>query len=128
MRNREFGSAVVGAAGPGANLVIAVIFGLLVRAQALWAPLLGAGGLPLIEIASIIALTNLVLAVFNLVPIPPLDGSKVLFALLPPGFESIRTFLESYGFFILLAFIFYFSSWIFPVVSGLFRLLTGMGL
>ncbi len=126
LRNQKWGPAIVGAAGPAANISIALIFGIALR----FLPELanGVGGsflMNFITIASIITLLNLVLAVFNLVPIPPLDGSKVLFALLPYNWRNLQNFLEQYGFFLLLLFIFFFSRWIFPVVIFLFRLITG---
>ena len=68
------------------------------------------------------------LAVFNLVPIPPLDGSRVLFTLLPYRMDHVRQFLEQYGFILLLVFIFFFSSVIFPVVTFLFKIFTGVNL
>ncbi len=128
VKNRELGSAIVGAAGPAANIALALIFGLLLRFSDFWAPGFGATGIALASAAGTIAIINLGLAVFNLVPIPPLDGSKVLFALLPYGMESIRLFLERFGVIILLVFIFNFSHWIVPIVTGLFRLITGFGL
>lgn len=126
LRNQKWGPAIVGVAGPLANICIALVFGIILRflpdfvgAQS------GSFVLNLITIASLITLLNLVLAVFNLVPIPPLDGSKVLFSVLPYSWRNMQNFLEQYGFFVLLLFIFFFSSWIFPVVTFLFRLITG---
>lgn len=127
VKNRELGSAIVGAAGPATNLALALIFGLALRFSDVWVPLLGSAGGALASAAGMIVIINIGLAIFNLVPIPPLDGSKVLFALLPSGLESVREFLERFGFILLLVFIFYFSHWIVPVVRGLFRFLTGFG-
>ena len=72
-----------------------------------------------------IVYANLLLMVFNLVPIPPLDGSKILFAVLPDSMYQFKLNFERYGFIILLFFIFYFFQWIIPIISWLFRLITG---
>lgn len=124
LRNQKWGSAMVGAAGPAANILIAIVFGLSLRFMPM------ATDLPLlqnlIQIFAIIVLLNILLAVFNLVPIPPLDGSKVLFSMLPPSMSHIQMFLERYGFIILLFFIFFAFSIIFPIVGFIFRLITGM--
>lgn len=116
LRNQKWGPALVGLAGPAANLMAAVFFGLLVRF------------LPYSEFSSllaIIAYANILLMVFNLVPIPPLDGSKILFAVLPDSMERLKVNLERFGFIILLLFIFYFFHLITPLVSWLFRFITG---
>lgn len=125
LRNQKWGPAIVGAAGPAANISIAVIFGLLIR----FVPALTRDGGQFVEnfitIAVAITVLNLVLAVFNLIPIPPLDGSKVLFALLPYKWQNIQHVLERYGFFILLIFIFFFAQLLVPVINVLFRLIAG---
>lgn len=126
LRDQKWGPAIVGAAGPGANIALALIFGLSIR----FLPDLanGVSGLFIfnfITIASIIALLNLILAFFNLIPIPPLDGSKVLFALMPYHWYGVRAFLEQYGLFLLLIFIFFFARVLLPVVLFFFRLITG---
>ncbi len=127
LRNQKWGPAIVGMAGPLANVLLAVVFGLTLR----FLPLLeesipGMYFYNFMMIASAIAFLNLILAFFNLIPIPPLDGSKVLFSLLPYQWTGVRGFLEQYGFIIFLFFIFFFSGFlIWPAVYS-FRLLTGM--
>ncbi|QQG45013.1 MAG: site-2 protease family protein [Candidatus Sungiibacteriota bacterium] len=126
LRNQKWGPALVGAAGPLANISLAVIFGLLVRfLPSLSVGLSGIFILNFITIASTIALLNLALAFFNLVPIPPLDGSKVLFGILPYQWRGVQYFLEQYGTFLLLIFIFFFARLLFPIVLFFFRLITG---
>ena len=114
--NRKWGPALVGVAGPAANLIVAVAFGMLVRF------------LPANAFTSVVALVvyaNILLAVFNLAPIPPLDGSKILFAVLPESMENFKINLERWGFVILLFFIFYLFNWIVPIIQWLFEIITG---
>jgi Zn-dependent protease len=128
LRDQKWGPAIVGAAGPASNFIMAIIFGLCVR--------LGHAGLftfipaaPLVaflEIASLITFINIILGVFNLVPIPPLDGSKVLFALFPYQWHRIQNALEIYGWILLILFIFGFSWIIGPISSLIFKLITGI--
>lgn len=126
LRSPKWGPAIVGIAGPLANISLALIFGLLFRFLPGFAD--GASGgfiLNFMAMASTIAILNLALAFFNLVPIPPLDGSKVLFAILPYEWRGLQTMLEQYGFFLLLIFIFFFSRWLGPVILSVFRLIAG---
>ncbi len=116
LSNRKWGPALVGVAGPAANLLAAIVFGLLVRFLEPSA---------FTSLLAIIAYANILLMVFNLVPIPPLDGSKVLFAFLPDSMENFKINLERYGFIILLFFIFYFFSWIIPIMGWIFKFITG---
>ncbi len=126
LRNQKWGPALVGAAGPLANISMALVFGLLIRfLPSIADGVSGAFILNFMTVAGTIAFLNLVLAIFNLVPIPPLDGSKVLFSLLPYEWRGVRIFLEQYGFFLLLIFIFFFVQWLFPIVLFFFRLITG---
>ncbi|OGZ97574.1 MAG: hypothetical protein A3J10_03740 [Candidatus Sungbacteria bacterium RIFCSPLOWO2_02_FULL_54_10] len=126
LRNQKWGPAIVGTAGPAANVALALVFGLLVRFLPEMAGVLPAGfAFNFIIIASTIALLNLGLACFNLLPIPPLDGSKVLIALLPYPWRWIETALQQYGFILLIMFIFFFSGFLSPLIFFLFRLLTG---
>ena len=76
----RFNEAIVAGAGPLSNLALAILFGLAIRSQALSASAN--------EILFLVVLVNVMLFLFNLLPIPPLDGSKVLEALLPRGLAA----------------------------------------
>ncbi len=129
LRNRKTGTMLVASAGIAANLLIALIFGLLIRYAFVFgiAPLdvANAAIMPFYKITTIIVVTNLVLALFNLVPIPPLDGSKILFELLPFEWRPVLNFLERWGMFILLFFIIFLWAKALPLISAAFNLLTG---
>lgn len=117
LRNQRWGSVAVALAGPGGNFVLAFIFGLMTQFFA---------GSVLGMVLSIVVYANVVLGVFNCVPIPPLDGSKLLYALLPPRLsEQAQAFFDRYGIIVLLAFIFFFSSWISPVIRVVYNFFTG---
>ncbi len=124
LKNPERDSAFIALAGPSSNIAIALLFGVLFR-------ILAASNIVLANTATITTLfffiiqINIALAVFNLIPIPPLDGSKILFPLLPQSAERLRVFLERYGFLILLAFIFFGFDFLFPIMEFLFRIITG---
>ena len=105
LRNQKYGSAIVGAAGPLSNLALALIAGVLMRTFLV----LGIQDGFFLQILATVILINILLFVFNLLPIPPLDGSKVLFAVLPVS-EHTKMVLDQYGFVVLLAFIFLFSA------------------
>lgn len=125
LRNQQWGPGLVAVAGPLANIFVALVFGFIIRFEGLLPFVVPAAFL---EISTLVVLLNLVLAVFNLVPIPPLDGSKVLFVILPYHMDYIQQFLEQYGFFLLLIFIFFFFNFLFPVVGFLFHVFTGIHL
>lgn len=122
LRNERWGTVAVAAAGVLANLFIAVFFGLALR---LLIPSLPAENL--VTFISSIIIVNLALAFFNLVPIPPLDGSKILFGLLPGTWSNAMAVVERYSLFLLVAFIFFFSQYLSPLVFGAFRFITGLG-
>lgn len=122
LRDRKYGAAKVSFAGPGANLAIALFFGLLLRFFSGPIAEILPGVIPLF--VGIVYL-NLVLAIFNLLPIPPLDGSHILFDFLPPSLASMRGFLLRYGLFILLFFIFFLFRYLFPFIDWLFRMIAG---
>lgn len=116
LRNQKWGPVLVAFAGPAANLVLAAVFGVIVQ-------LMPTGGLA--ELLALIVYANVLLAIFNLVPIPPLDGSKLLYALLPDSMVGVRQFLDKYGWIILLLFIFQFFYLIQPIIIFFFALFTG---
>src|SRR3989344_8910206 len=122
LRNQKWGTVLVAAAGALSNLTLAVFFGLLIR----FSGLLGIHSQAFLSISGLIVLVNLVLAIFNLIPIPQLDCSKILFSLLPTGARRVQIFLERYSFVVLIAFIFFGWQYLGPVVFGLFKLLTGV--
>ncbi len=117
----KYGEAIVAGAGPMSNILLAICFGLLIRLAPAWS-------LPdsFVSLAAVIVITNIVLAVFNLVPIPPLDGSKILFAFLPARFDHLRNSLERYGFLILLFFVLFLWEIVTPLIGFLFSFLTGL--
>ena len=128
--DQKYGEAKVAAAGPLVNIALAVFFGLLIRF---------AGDLGLtpafIELAAYIVYINILLAFFNMIPIPPLDGSKILAALLPFGaamrYRELMQTAERYGLFFTFAFIFIFITLLWGPFSALveifFSLFTGLG-
>jgi Zn-dependent protease len=118
LKNPKSGSGIIAWAGPASNLAIASIFALFVAFFAVN---------PLILAAfHYIILINLMLAVFNLVPIPPLDGSKIMAALLPYR-SPIVTFIEHNAFILLIGFLFFGLSAVQAIVKVLFWLLTSAG-
>lgn len=119
LRDQKWGSVWVAAAGVLANLFIALFFGLVLRFLGDYLP-----DPRMINILSIIVIVNIALAVFNMIPIHPLDGSKVVYPILPI-LKPIENFIEQYSFIVLLIFIFFFSQYLAPVVFGIFNLIVG---
>lgn len=120
LRNPRSGEAIIAAAGPAVNIAIAGIAGIVFR-------LVGGEGI-LGAFLILTVIINLVLAIFNLVPIPPLDGSKLMFAAFPQVFHhNFRATLEGMGFFLVVIFIAFFaSSVIWPIVSSLAGVFLGI--
>jgi Zn-dependent protease len=121
LRYQRWGPALVGLAGPAANFSLAVLFAGLIRL----ADYYGLGLTPFFLFFHVIVWINLVLGTFNLVPIPPLDGSKILFAAMPYSWESLKIFLEQYGFIILIIFLFLGFQFLIPLVLLIYGLLVG---
>lgn len=107
LQNGRNGEAMVAAAGPVANLILAVAAALPLRYLLGHPELQPQFGL-LFDILVIFVRLNLILMLFNFVPVPPLDGSKVLLALVNPRTAwQWRPILEQYGLFILLILFFF---------------------
>jgi Zn-dependent protease len=131
LKNQRWGEAMVAGAGPAVNIVIALVFGLLIRFDVLAA----FGGTEMVSLAMYIVYINVLLALFNMIPIPPLDGSKILTAFLPyKGMMAMRRFeamMAQYGFIGLFLFIFVFIFFLWPifasVLSWIVFLITGQG-
>ncbi len=146
LKDSKYGDLKVALAGPGSNFVMAVLFGLLARFMAI-PPLLktdlinnilagdfgsvlgqmsGSLGASIFVMSVAICFINLILMFFNLIPIPPLDGSKVLMTFLPPDWQIKFQQIEPWGIFIVLAFLFLgLIDLIFVPLFLLFRILIG---
>jgi len=103
LRNPARDMLYVSLAGPGANLLLAVSSEILIKILALLAGLLpNAFVYPAVNMAAASVWINIVLAIFNLVPIPPLDGSEILIRLLPHEMARNYARLAPFGFILLL--------------------------
>jgi Zn-dependent protease len=148
LRDQKYGPAIVGAAGPISNILIALVFGIFLRifmsinlvpANDVMAlknillfsggSLLGSGLSAIAIIFIVIIYVNILLAFFNLIPFPPLDGSKILFAALPIS-EETKLRLEQGGFMFLLLFIVLLSGPVFTIIRfvefAFFKLVLGI--
>jgi Zn-dependent protease len=123
LRPGRWSEALVALAGPASNLALAIIFGILLRFGVHRGFSDG-----FIHITSLIVFVNLLLMVFNLMPIPPLDGSKLLFAIFPNSTFQLRGFFERYGLILVFVFIFFVWQFVAPVVDVLFRIITGLNI
>lgn len=127
------GEAIVAAAGPISNLILAFAAALPLRYLIANPELAQQIPFIVIQVLDLFVLINIILMLFNLLPIPPLDGSKVLFAFLPPRIAwQWRPMLEQYGF-ILLLLLFFLPPGasiggriLFPIIGGLHDLLVGL--
>jgi len=105
--NPRTSMAIVAAAGPISNLMMAVLFALPVRFGLVGLSVSSQGLLPTLDALFFEFIwINLILMFFNLIPVPPLDGSKILMGILPVEMASRLRVLEQYGFLILLGLIF----------------------
>lgn len=119
----KWGETMVALAGPLSNLLISAIASLFIRLASISAISLSSASISLL---SIIVIVNIVLAVFNLMPVTPLDGSKVFFNLLPTKFRWVREKIERNSFLFVIIFLFFIWRFIEPIIPWLFKLMTGI--
>jgi Zn-dependent protease len=121
MRRPDQHVTLISLAGPAASLMLAFVFGALFRA---------AGGGELGRLLGASLIVNVVLAAMNLMPIPPLDASRVVARYLPPRARDVMTNLEQYGALFMLLIFFIFSGPIFAFVriigNGICGLVAGI--
>lgn len=129
LTDQKWGEAKVAAAGPAVNLFLALIFGILIR----FSEVLSLNS-AFIELSSYIVYINILLAFFNMIPIPPLDGSKIIQPFLPFSLQmKYRGFVhafERWGIIGTFLFIFIFINLLWApfssLVSSVFVLITGV--
>jgi Zn-dependent protease len=110
-RNYRWGEFAVSAAGPVSNLVLAAIFSVVLR--------LGLENPGLIQLAYYGVSINILLALFNLIPIPPLDGSHILALVLPRELARLYSYLQPVGFILIL--ILMFTGILWAILMPLYR-------
>ena len=125
LHNRRLGAALVGLAGPAANFVLALAS--VVALRVLYAGALGGFEVNFsVRLLEMLVVLNVILGVFNLLPIPPLDGSRLLSIFLPPSRQNIVYFLDQYGIFLLLGILILAPGLLTPVFQGITRFLYGL--
>lgn len=123
LTNKKWGTIAVASAGVLANLFIAVLFGLILRFSSGFDTPVGFD-----FIISTVVVINLALFIFNLVPIPPLDGSKILFEILPRSFYPVIRLIEQYSLIFLILFVLFAADYLYPVMAFLFHFITGLSI
>lgn len=111
VKYEEFGSALIGLAGPFTNFLLAVLAAVIVRISGI------AIGTDIFHIFSIFIQINLAFFVFNMIPFPPLDGSRLLFALAPEPVQRLMYRIEAGGLMSILVFMFVLYPTIGPVIG-----------
>ena len=119
-KDHRTGTMLVGAAGPGSNILIAVAAGILFRFFATSLPLIFA------EFLIFLCLINLILAAFNLIPVPPLDGSRIAAWFMPNHMLRKYAKLERFGMLIVLILVMGPIRWLFPMIRSLAGFILGI--
>jgi Zn-dependent protease len=125
LKHRRSGELIIALAGPASNLFIAFVFGLFIRFG-------GSSGSNFsaifLQLCAYIVLINVALAIFNLVPIPPLDGSKIIFVFFPSNqkWMRIRAMIEHYSIWLVLIIVIFLWQFIVPIIPIVFKFFTGV--
>ncbi|MBN2644140.1 MAG: site-2 protease family protein [Desulfuromonadaceae bacterium] len=130
LRNPHRHMLWVALSGPSANLLLALVSALLLRVAGWLGPVAVLGFIvrPMVLMAAFSLYINVILAVINMVPVPPLDGGRVLAALLPSRWAKRLLKLEPFGFFLVLGLILFTRTWsvvIAPLVLSVVSFLAG---
>lgn len=124
LRDQKYGVAKVAVAGPFANLVLAIFFGTVLRFLLANPSLID--NPMLITLLAIIVQINIVLMIFNLLPIPPLDGSKIITPFLSHNMQEKFYELEKYGLILVFGFVIFGFQFVIPVIEFIFKLIVGV--
>jgi Zn-dependent protease len=125
LRSRRFGAAMVGLAGPAANFVLALAA--VVGLRIVYPSAVDAFDVDFsVILLDMLVTLNVVLGVFNLLPIPPLDGSRLLSLVLPPSRQNIVYFLDQYGIFLLLGILILAPNLLTPIFRAITQALYGL--
>jgi len=126
-RDRRNGDLIVALAGPVSNLLMATLGAFVFRALDLAGVLFDLPRDVILVLYYFVAF-NVLLAIFNLLPVPPLDGSAILFGLLPAEYAwRLRPFLQQYGFIFLIGFFVIGGSYLGELMRGVTNFLVGRG-
>jgi len=116
-KDQKWGNLKVSIAGPATNFLIAITSGLILR----FFPFSGAA----FDLVSLISIYNFLLGIFNLLPIPPLDGSHILFSFLPEKEYQIKSMFREYGFLLLMLVILFGLNFVYFLALIMFRFVAG---
>ena len=111
VRHGEYGAAIMALAGPFTNLALAVVAALLVRSNVF--------GADIVHILILFITLNIGLFVFNMLPIPPLDGSRLVYAFAPEPVQRVMYQIEQLGFIALIAILLLLSPIISPIIVNI---------